>query len=479
MADRTCPKCLHVYRYPNMLKHHFENTYHCKQTKEYITDFFITNKNINVTEYIYQCAKCVKVFNNIKSLNRHLKETLCSKNQTASTQAIQATSSILEALTPEQLKQISKIINKKLTKSEISNISNIANTDNTTNTTNNMINSNNVTNNTINNNTIIQHINPFGFEDVRTIPISEMKMILNSGTEAGIHIIKTIYNKIENKNFYKPNISRSEIACLNNEFKLTIYKGKEFCDALFDRCIAFLHHMLFLCKQEFTKNSIKYIYDNIEYIETTMRTEIYDKKLQNIIETEFRNNNIDTKDRIKNFIKQTKIETDIKDNSILQIKNTLELKEETNNELKKSIKNEEINKLFGDPKVILGLKKEEIILNLRISRFEESMFYNFWKDRIKIIKNYIMTHKKSTIGDIINLTKEESKINAMLDIIKTRVENIRGYEYIDLNINEEFKLNDFEIQDEYDDDDVYDINNNISRHTDLLELNTFENLVSM
>ena len=468
--EHCCPKCKIIFKYPSLLKTHFRKAYHCLLTEDEIETFFKINNT-------FECLICKKKYNNIKSLNRHSKETICSKRQLP--QSNNNNNNILEALTPEQLKQIAKIINKKLTKSEISNISNISNTsntDNTTNTTNNMINSNN----TINNNTIIQHINPFGFEDVRTIPISEMKMILNSGTEAGIHIIKTIYNKIENKNFYKPNISRSEIACLNNEFKLTIYKGKEFCDALFDRCIAFLHHMLFLCKQEFTKNSIKYIYDNIEYIETTMRTEIYDKKLQNIIETEFRNNNIDTKDRIKNFIKQTKIETDIKDNSILQIKNTLELKEETNNELKKSIKNEEINKLFGDPKVILGLKKEEIILNLRISRFEESMFYNFWKDRIKIIKNYIMTHKKSTIGDIINLTKEESKINAMLDIIKIRVENIRGYEYIDLNINDEFKLNDFEMQEEYDDDEESQEQNTImSRRPDLLEINTFENLVSM
>ena len=195
-----------------------------------------------------------------------------------------------------------------------------------------------------------------------------------------------------------------------------------------------------------------------------MRTEIYDKKLQNIIETEFRNNNIDTKDRIKNFIKQTKIETDIKDNSLLQIKNNLELKTETNNELKKSIKNDELNRLFGDPKVILGLRKEEILLNLRITRFEESIFYNFWRDRIKNIKDYIMTHKKSTIGDIINLTKEENKINGMLDIIKQRVDNYRGNEDIDLNINEEFNLNDFEREEEE------NTINTIINNTDLTDL---------
>ena len=38
-----------------------------------------------------------------------------------------------------------------------------------------------------------------------------------------------------------------------------------------------------------------------------------------------------------------------------------------------------LNQIFGDPRLMLGLRKEEIILNLRISRFEESIFYNFWK----------------------------------------------------------------------------------------------------
>ena len=51
------------------------------------------------------------------------------------------------------------------------------------------------------------------------------------------------------------------------------------------------------------------------------------------------------------------------------------------------------HKHFGDPKVILGLKKQEIILNLRISRFEESIFYKFWIDRINTIKNYVIENK--------------------------------------------------------------------------------------
>ena len=78
----------------------------------------------------------------------------------------------------------------------------------------------------------------------------------------------------------------------------------------------------------------------------------------------------------------------------------------------------ELNKLFGDPRDHFRIKKEEIILNLRISRFEESIFYNFWIDRLNTIKNYVIENK-SKIGDIININNEETKIMQMLDLIKT------------------------------------------------------------
>ena len=114
--------------------------------------------------------------------------------------------------------------------------------------------------------------------------------------------------------------------------------------------------------------------------------------------------------------------------------------EDKNNEYKTSISTLELNNVFGDPKIILGLKKEEILLNLRISRFEESKFYEFWIDRLNNIKKYVMNNKKSSIGDIANLKKEETKILTMLDIIKRRVDNNRGDDYLDLNVNDEFRL---------------------------------------
>ena len=466
MADRTCTKCKDVFKYPSGLKRHLLFSIHCKKSNEEVdilfnnikTEIEINNKNIN-------CIYCNKEFSRKDSLQRHIENSKCSRSQIQESETtLNISKQNLQILIREEAQKI-------LNNNNLSN--NLINSNNSNNTINNIINNNNNnSNNTIiNNNTIIQLINPFGFEDVRTIPISEMKQILTSGSEAGIEIIKTIYNKIENKNFYKPNISRPEIACLNIDLKLTIYKSREFCDALFDRCITFLHHMLYLCKNEYSRNNIKYIYDNIEHIENTMRTEIYEKKLQNIIETEFINNNINNKDRIKKFIKEIKDNVDTKNNLLLQIKNTTTLKEDKNNEYKISITNNELNTIFGDPKIILGLRKEEIIINLRISRFEESIFYNFWIDRIKNIKKYVMNNKKATIGDIANLSKEENKIMIMLELINKRVENNRGDDYLDLNINDEFRLDDI-VQDS---EDVVDDNRDVM---DIKNLHSFNSLVS-
>ena len=463
MSNKVCPKCKVDFKYISLLKRHLENSVRCSANETYINNTINNiNTNSNV-EHLFICSDCNKHFKFKTSIYRHKSISKCAKNK----------ANIINQTTQQNTSTPTPPSSTPVTQSQ----TNINNNNNNTNTNSHNTTNNTIINNTDNsNNTIIQHINPFGLEDVRTIPISEMKTILNSGPEAGLHIIKAIYTKIENKNFYKPNIARSEVACLNEDLKLTIYKSREFADAFFDRCIALLHHMLYLCKHEFTAVSIKCIYDNIEYIETTMRTEIYDKKLQSIIESEFRNNNLDTKDRIKNFIKKVKEETDSKDNSLLQIKNTLTLTNDKNNEYKTSISNIELNNLFGDPKVILGLKKEDILLNLRISRFEESKFYEFWIERLNNIKKYVMNNKKSKIGDIINLTKEETKIMTMLDIIKRRVENVKGDDYLDLNINDEFRLDDILSREPESDSDT---DSEHEHNSEFQGLDSISNLVSV
>ena len=428
MADRTCPKCKLCFKYPSILRTHMKTSFHCITESEEIENYILDNREVKEQNKSIKCNICDINFKTNSSLFRHQRNSKCKQSQdnTHSTSNNNSVSNeeivnFIKKLSPKLAKNIEGLIAKQ-------NSASITN-----NTTNNTF--NNTFNNIINNTTIIQNIIPFGFEDVRKISISEMKEILTSGENAGLQIIKAIYTKIENKNFYKPNMSRPEIACLNTEFNLTIYKSKEFCDALFDRCIAFLHHMLYLCKNEYSKNSIKNIYENIEYIETTMRTEIYDKQLQNIIESEFRNNNLFNKDRINKFIKEIKDNTETKEHSSSLIKNLLTFNDESIKEYKTSITDEELNRYLGDPKIIIGLNKQELIEEFTFNRFENTKFYKFWKDRIKNETNYINKSKTATIGDIKTIKLREKKIELMLNIILARAENLKPTEQIDLDVD--------------------------------------------
>ena len=404
MSDRTCPKCKMIFQYPSILKRHFQLSVRCCISEEDIDKFFNPNK------YKLCCSKCSKVFTRSDSLVRHNNSSKCSRNNS-----------------------IAQINIQNQTNNTIQN------------QTNNIINNTNNTNNTIIQNVQvqnIQHINPFGFEDVRTIPISDMKLILQSGQNAGLHIIKIIYSKLENKNFYKPNMSKPEIAFLNEDFNLTIYKTREFADALFDRCIVFLHHMLYICKNEMTLNTIKTIYDNIEHIENNIRTEIYDKKLQTIIVSEFRNNNLATKNKISKYIKDIKEIPYIHTNAKNIIKNIIELNKCSNNEYKISLCDKDFNEKIGDPKVALGLTFEDIQIDLAINRFEDTKFYKFWKDRINIEQYFIENYNdgKGNIGDIINIKKRKQNIEQMLDIIRLRHEKRQAGENVDLNVGDRYSI---------------------------------------
>ena len=363
MADRTCPDCKKVFNFPSRLKLHFETVIHCKKSTEYISSFFLDKKTI----HNFSCNTCNLTFIQISLLNRHLKNSKCAQTPTTTNPT-----TIIQTI------------------------------------------NNNNNNNTINNTIIIQHINPFGLEDVRTIAIPDMITILSSGENAGFNIIKAIYNKIENKNFYKPNISRPEIAFLNIDFNLTICKSKEFCDSLFDRCIVLLHHMLYLCKNQFSSVSIRHIYDNIEYIENTMRTEIYDQKLHNIIESEFRNNNLNTKDKIKKIIYEVKNNINIKKISQNINDNTLLLEDNSNIEYIKTITNNILNTLFGNPEQILESNKPVIMQDFLLSRFEDTIFNKFWINRIKLEHEYIHTNKNTIIGDFNYIKYRHSNITKML-----------------------------------------------------------------
>ena len=359
------------------------------------------------------CLYCNKKFSTKYKLKYHVDKYKCS-NMTP----IDIENVVLK-------KQNDKLINI------ISKTSNIEIIPITNNNTNNIINNQN--NLTINNNTIIQHIHPFGFEDIRKLDKSEMLKILKSGINSGILIIKAIYSKIENKNFYKPNMSKSDIACLNNEYDLTIYKGNQFSDALFDRCISLLHHMLYLCKKDLSFKDIQLIYDNIEYIEGSMRTEIYDKKLKNIIESEVRNNNTDNKNRISKYVKQIKSNHDVTLDAKLLVDTVKELKKIVYKDFDISIKDEDFNKKLGDPDEYMDLIKADTIDEFQMKSYEYTQFYKYWKNRITSEKEYVESKDNISLGDILNIKKRETMINNKIDVVGIRHNELEGG-IIDINV---------------------------------------------
>jgi hypothetical protein len=483
MTDRICPNCKYEFKFPSLLKVHFKKSYHCLLNEEEIAKYFNKHNNVN------KCNKCNKKFNNRQAYLRHQRETKCGKSQNkenrisntipnAVPNAIPNSTSnsihnsihnaipnvttsnnnqnldivdILTKLPPDLALKFLELLSVKHNTNNSSNTNNTTNNNinNTTNnTTNNLIQNNTIQNNTIQNNTIqnnnliqnntnnitIQHISPFGFEDVRKIPIIEMKRILKSGLNSGILIIKTIYSQIENKNFYKPNMGKSDIACLNDSYDLTIYKGNQFADVLFDRCITLLHHMLYLCKTELSTLEIQLIYDNIEYIETTMRTEIYEKKLQNIIESEVRNNNANNKSSISKYVKHIKKSPEIKTNATNVLKNIKQLSNKVNKDLQISISDEDFNDALGDPQLYFSLTKDEHNYEFQMKQYQDTKFYSYWQNRLKEEKDYIENKEDKTIGDIVNIYKREEFIKMKLDVVGDRHKTLQHGETINLDV---------------------------------------------
>ena len=468
MCLRICPKCFTDYKYPSVLTKHLRTSVRCISTEDDIKTYFeqdklnkdnttslntITNNTITTTtvvnKKIISCNLCDSVFTKTSSLKRHKLESKCGKSQTNNTtsQSVDIVN-MLETLTPDLALNFLEFLSNKVkstthTNNHIANTNNTNNIHNTTNNNqNNLILNNNIQNNNLiqntTNNITIQQITPFGFEDVRKIPLPEMKKILKSGLDSGILIIKAIYNQIENKNFYKPNMGKSDIACLNDSFNLSIYKGNQFADVLFDRCITLLHHMLYLCKNELSTIEIQLIYDNIQHIENEMRTEIYDKQLQNIIESEFRNNNVDNKTRISKYIKHIKASPEIKAIATNELTNVKELNNNSRDDLQVSISDKEINDVLGDPKIYFNLSKDKHYYEFQMKPYEETNFYSYWKKRLNDEKEYMLTKDKKTIGDIINMHKREQKITMKIDVVGDRHKWLKHGELIDLDVKSDY-----------------------------------------
>jgi len=70
IKDRTCPKCNHIFKYPTMLRQHFEKSFHCLKDKDEIELYFNPKQ--------LKCIKCKTIFSQASSLYRHQRTINCS-----------------------------------------------------------------------------------------------------------------------------------------------------------------------------------------------------------------------------------------------------------------------------------------------------------------------------------------------------------------------------------------------------------------
>jgi len=422
-----CKLCLKDYKYPSKLKKHREGIYGCKYNNN---DNNISNTSNTSNTNKIQCEQCNKLFKHKSSLTRHIN-------------------------------------NKKCYSINIITNNTINNNDNTNNGTidNRQIN--------ITNNIIIQHINPFGQENTDFLSNKEKLEILRSGHKACIKILKIVYNRNENKNFYKVNKKHSTISYLkdntndnkenkddnnnNNMSSIDVFQLREFRKEIFNNSTTLLYSIMIDCKNDLCFEEQLALMDNITTIKNDVYNEIFNNSLsnlrkelgecildtetkneinwgiENVISYETDNNNDKNRKQISNYVKQINDEPIVKDIFKSKISKQKEKRNIINKELNdNSIDSNDINTKYG--KVEYG----ELANQLQLSHYHNTKFVKKLNEREKIEETIVI--KDNTLG----------KLNTYNNIKKDRERNINHILKYENNIEKLKKLsNNDELDIEY------------------------------
>ena len=407
MADKTCPSCKTIFKYPSFLKNHLKSSARCKLDDDKYNEFILKSKQIIK---IIKCEICEKSFSRKSTMLNHQDNSQCGKLILEKTNLIQIqlTKEELDKIIDNRIQQQIQQQQIQPTQQQINNDNNHHNTT-TTNSNNNLI---------VNNNTIVQHIYPLGFERLPDIPQSRMKRLLTLGDEGVIEIVKLVCEQDENKNFYKLNMNKSNISYLSKEYKVNVCQESELKEKLLKQCVVLTYQMLVACSPLLTNGEIEYINSNLQNISKKMKEEIYDNGLRNIIEYELRNNSKVTKERITKYADVIKCEPEVKKKAIDNCIEILKTKKNTDKNLIPYLTMKRINRRLGDPLEHPDMDEEDAFMDFTLNRFEYTKYYIYWTKRIEDEEQLINTSPNKTIADIINLDSRTKNINTKMQYMK-------------------------------------------------------------
>jgi hypothetical protein len=415
MPEIECNICCKKFNALYLLKRHQERKYICiKQTPE-------THK--------YECNICNYKFTLIQNYNRHINNKKCSKKPTV----------------------------------ENNIINNITNNNTTNNTTNGNVNNGTINNQITNitNNIIIQHINPFGHENTDFLSNQEKLEILRSGHTACIKILKIVYNRNENKNFYKVNKKSSTISYLKDNISNTtsntssnitsstnniniidntdsdsttltdVFQHREFRKEIFNNSTTLLYSIMLDCKNDLCFEEQLALMDNITSIKNDVYNEIFNNSLsnlrreigdsvldistkdeiswgiENVISNEIENNNDNNRKKIVNYVKQINSEPIVK--SIFASKIVKEKKKRNN-----IIKELNDTSLTIDDKKYGKIEYNKLANQLIRAHYPDTTFAKELLEREKTEEQLVRRH--NTLG----------KLNAYNNVKRNRENNINN-----------------------------------------------------
>jgi hypothetical protein len=285
----------------------------------------------------------------------------------------------------------------------------------------NTINSNNTNNIYIVNN--VQVIMPFSYENISFLSKVEIEEILSiDTTDAVFMLMKKIYERHENQNFYKQNQNKKFISILNNKCKLESFEQDSFYKTLFlnglYQYLRIIYEYKEQCKTNINLNNLMKITrqyvelkKNVSNLEKTKENIELHSRIENYINTHFGNYNDIARDN-NNQLRNESYNDDAIMSYFEDMYNTTREKlEKIESELNPDIKDSDIIKSLGQCKDF-DISDETLQIQLKTEKFCNSDIKKYYKQRIVLEKSLI--NKNPKLGNIFLLNQRIDMYNRKL-----------------------------------------------------------------